>query len=67
MRLAAPPESGYATGMTTHRFIATRWHNVLGTVPPALMVASGDTVITETIDAHGIDKDGVERAPSPIP
>ncbi len=53
--------------MTTHRFTATNWHNVLGTLPPALTVASGDTVITETIDAHGIDKDGVQRAPEPNP
>ena len=53
--------------MTTHRFIATGWHNVLGTLPPALTVASGDTVITETLDAHGIDKDGVERAAPPNP
>ena len=53
--------------MTTHRFIATTWHNVLGTLPPALTIASGDTVITETIDAHGIDKDGVQRAPEPNP
>ena len=50
-----------------HRFTATDWHNVLGTLPPALTVASGDTVITETIDAHGIDKDGVQRAPEPNP
>ena len=40
---------------------------MLGTLPPALTVASGDTVITETIDAHGIDKDGVQRAPEPNP
>jgi amidase len=53
--------------MTTHRFIATNCHNVLGTLPPALTVASGDTVITETIDAHGIDKDGVQHAPEPNP
>ena len=53
--------------MTTHRFSATDWHNVLGTLPPALTIASGDTVITETIDAHGIDKDGVQRAPEPNP
>src|SRR5919108_784257 len=53
--------------MTTHRFTATEWHNVLGTLPPALTVSSGDVVITETIDAHGIDKDGVQRAPEPNP
>jgi acetamidase/formamidase len=53
--------------MTTHHLSATNWHNVLGTLPPALTIASGDTVITETIDAHGIDKDGVQRAPEPNP
>jgi len=30
-------------------------------------LASGDTVITETIDAHGFDKDGVQHAPEPNP
>ena len=53
--------------MAIHRFTVTTWQNVLGTLPPALTVASGDTVITETIDAHGIDKDGVQRAPEPNP
>lgn len=53
--------------MTTHRFVATEWHNVLGTLPPAFRVASGDTVITETLDAGGADKDGVKRRPGPNP
>ncbi len=53
--------------MTTHRFVATEWHNVLGTLPPAFTVASGDTVITETLDASGHDKDGVRRRPGPNP
>lgn len=53
--------------MTTHRFRPDRWHNLLATLPPALTVASGDTVVTETIDAHGIDRDGVQRAPEPNP
>lgn len=53
--------------MTVHRFIPTRWYNLLGTFEPALTVASGDTVITETLDAHGIDRDGVGRAPEPNP
>lgn len=53
--------------MATHRLNATNWHNVLGTLPPVLTVASGDTVVTETIDAHGFDKDGVKRAPAPNP
>jgi acetamidase/formamidase len=53
--------------MTTHRFEATSWHNVLGTLPPALTIASGDIVITDTLDAHGFDRDGVQRAPEPNP
>ncbi len=53
--------------MTTHRFTATKWHNVLGTVPAALTVASGDTVITETLDAWGIDKDGAKQSDGPNP
>jgi len=53
--------------MTTHRFVATAWHNVLGTLPPALTVASGDTVLTETLDAGGFDKDGVQRKSGPNP
>ena len=53
--------------MTTHRFTPTAYHNVLGTLPPALTVASGDTVITETIDAGGTDKQGAKRARGPNP
>jgi acetamidase/formamidase len=53
--------------MTKHHFRASHWHNVLGTLPPAVTVASGDSVITETIDSHGFDKDGVHRAPEPNP
>ncbi|OEO29223.1 acetamidase [Devosia insulae DS-56] len=53
--------------MTTHRFVATEWHNVLGTRPAAFTVASGDTVITETLDAWGFDKDAVQRQPGPNP
>ena len=53
--------------MTTHRFVPTTWYNVLGTVPPALTIASGDIVITETLDANGYDKDGVHRISGPNP
>ena len=53
--------------MATHRFVATEWHNVLATLPPALTIADGDTVITETIDAHGWDKNKVRRANGPNP
>jgi acetamidase/formamidase len=53
--------------MTTHRFEPTTYYNVLGTLPPALTVASGDTVITETIDAGGADKHGAQLASGPNP
>lgn len=53
--------------MTTHRFEPTQYYSLLGTLPPALHVASGDVVITETLDAIGYDKDGVQRAPGVNP
>lgn len=53
--------------MVLHRFTPQTYHNVLGTLPPALRIASGDTVLTETIDAIGNDKDGVRRASGPNP
>jgi amidase len=54
--------------MPTHRFVPTKYYNVLGTLPPELTIASGDTVITETIDAGGTDKDGnkVGNRPNPM-
>ena len=53
--------------MALHRFVPELWHNVLGTRPAALTIASGDTVITETIDANGWDKHGVKVASGPNP
>lgn len=53
--------------MTTHRFVATQWHNVLGTLPPALSIASGDIIITETLDAGGVDRHGIARSHGPNP
>lgn len=53
--------------MATHRFQPTTYSNVLGTLPPALTIASGDTVITETLDAWGYDKEGLQRATGPNP
>lgn len=53
--------------MAHHRFIPTQWHNVLGTRSPALTVASGDTITTETIDANGWDKHGDKVAAGPNP
>ncbi|MBB4567081.1 acetamidase/formamidase family protein [Rhizobium leucaenae] len=53
--------------MATHRFTPTAYHNVIGSLPPALHIADGDTVITETLDAAGYDKGGIQRASGPNP
>lgn len=54
--------------MTTHRLVPADYHNVLGTVPPALTIESGDSLITETIDANGWDKTGTKvwHGPNPM-
>jgi acetamidase/formamidase len=54
--------------MTTHTLVPTTWYNVLGTFPPVLTVESGDTVVTETIDANGWDKSDslVSGSPNPM-
>ncbi len=53
--------------MTTHHFVATAFYNVIGTMPPALKIASGDTVVTRTLDAGGYDENDVQRASGPNP
>lgn len=53
--------------MVTHRFSPTDYHNVLGSLPAALTVKSGDTVITQTLDAVGVDKSGDKLANRPNP
>ncbi len=37
------------------------FHNTLGAHAPVLTISNGDTVTTETIDAHGFDKSDVQR------
>jgi len=49
--------------MAVHRFAPTSYSNVIGTQPAVLTVASGDTIITTTLDAAGIDHEGAQRAP----
>lgn len=49
--------------MAVHRFAPTSYSNVIGALPPALKVASGDTIVTTTLDAAGFDHEGVQRAP----
>lgn len=53
--------------MAQHLLNPTVWHNVLGTLPAALTVASGDTVTTDTIDANGWDRHGQKVTSGPNP
>lgn len=41
--------------MATHRFRPTRYHTTIGTAEPVLRLAPGDTLVTDTIDASGLD------------
>ena len=51
----------------THRLEASAWSNVLATLPPALRVKSGDSLVTETLDAAGVDARGRQKASPPNP
>jgi acetamidase/formamidase len=42
--------------VTTHTFTPDHYHNTIGSHPPVLTIAPGDTVITTTIDASGGDQ-----------
>lgn len=53
--------------MTTHRFTPTTLHNTIGSHAPALTIASGDTVIAGTADAHGFDHRGEKIGERPNP
>ncbi len=53
--------------MTTHRFSPTAFYNTLGSHPPALRIADGDTVIAETVDARGFDRHGNKPGERPNP
>lgn len=41
-----------------HRFRPTCYYTALGTYEPVLRVASGDTIVADTIDARGYDANG---------
>lgn len=53
--------------MPTHRFRPTRYFNTIGTAEPCLRLADGDTLITDTIDASGLDAHEVAVASRPNP
>ncbi|HEX6096639.1 MAG TPA: acetamidase/formamidase family protein [Thermoanaerobaculia bacterium] len=48
--------------MTTHRFTATQHPSLFGGHEPVLTIEPGDTIITDTIDAYGMDKEGRQVA-----
>lgn len=53
--------------MTSHHFSPTLFYNTIGSHGQALVIAEGDTVVSETLDAHGFDCDGRRRADRPNP
>jgi len=53
--------------MTLHNFMPTRFYNTIGSHEPVLKMGDGDTVVTETLDAHGFDRHGEKSADSPNP
>jgi len=53
--------------LATHRYLPNRYYNVIGTAEPCLRIADGDTVVTDTIDASGLDAHEVAVAPRPNP
>jgi acetamidase/formamidase len=44
--------------MAVHNFTPTHYHTTIGSHPPVLRIADGDTVITTTVDARGQDASG---------
>lgn len=44
--------------MATHTFSPSIYYNAIGSHPPVLHIADGDTVITTTVDARGQDQRG---------
>lgn len=54
--------------MTTHRFDPTTFFTTFGTHAPVLTLHDGDTVVTRTVDAAGVNAAGrqVARRPNPL-
>jgi acetamidase/formamidase len=53
--------------MTTHHFTPSQLFNTIGSHPPVLTIASGDTVTAATADAHGFDHRGEKIGDRPNP
>ncbi len=53
--------------MTKHRFEPSRYRNTFGPHEPVLHIRPGDTVVTTTVDARGVDHRDEEVASRPNP
>lgn len=53
--------------MATHQFRPERYYSTMGNHPPVLRIAPGDTVVTTTVDARGVNAAGeaVGQRPNP--
>ncbi len=49
--------------MTTHHFVPTHYFTTIGSHTPVLRIAPGDTVVTTTVDAGGVDASGQQATP----
>ena len=53
--------------MTSKTFMPTTFYNSIGSHEPAMILGDGETVVTETLDAHGFDRHGIKCAEAPNP
>jgi hypothetical protein len=64
----ARPPTPPAGGPRTLKFEPTVFHNYFAwNIAPALRIFPGDTVETKSVDAGGVDENGVRRALAAIP
>ena len=53
--------------MTSKTFVPTTFYNSIGSHKPVMILGDGETVVTETLDAHGFDRHGIKCADAPNP
>lgn len=49
--------------MAVHHFVPDHYHVTIGSHPPVLRIADGDTVVTSTVDPSGCDASGQQVTP----
>src|SRR5262245_53986015 len=52
------PDPREEAGVAVHRFTPSRYYRAIGSHPPALHIADGDSVVTTTVDSGGGDATG---------